>query len=139
MSEGDVRVIMDKSVFVLTTLATEESHAWARVANLSFLKEPLIADTAAPWFIDELKAEVARTPTEKDKKDREAARLRLAESKVNLKKLHDAGVLVAAGTDAPYPGVFQGEGIPRELGVWGGSGLEAVRGVCAAREQTRRG
>src|SRR5262249_20607275 len=118
MTEGDVRAIKDKDVFVLTTLATEESHSWLRLADLSFLNEPLIADTAAPWFIHELKAEAARTPTEKEKKEREVARLRLAESKVNLKKLHDAGVLVAAGTDAPYPGCFHGEGIHRELELW---------------------
>jgi len=138
MSEGDVRVLRDKGVFVLTTLATQESHAWARVANLSFLNDPLIADTTAPWFIDELKAEVARTPTETDTKSRDASRRRLAEEKVNLKKLHDAGVLVAAGTDAPNPGVFQGEGIHRELELSVESGLTPLEAIRAATYDAAR-
>src|SRR5262245_2466861 len=138
MSADDVRVIKDKGVFVLTTLATDESHAWARVANLSFLREPLIADTAAPWFIDELKAEVAKTPTETDKQSRDAAPLRLAPTTVNLKKLHDGGVLRAAGTDASSPGVFQGEGIHRELELWVESGLTPLEAIRAATYDAAR-
>lgn len=46
---------------------------------------------------------------------RKAIGNRLREAKQNAKRLLDSGVLLAAGTDAPYPGVFQGEGIHREL------------------------
>jgi len=48
----------------------------------------------------------------------------------NVKKLHDAGFLIATGTDAPYPGVFQGEGLHHELELLVDAGwtpLEAIR------------
>jgi imidazolonepropionase-like amidohydrolase len=50
--------------------------------------------------------------------------------KKNVKKLKDAGVLLAAGTDAPYPGVFQGEALHHELDLLVEAGmtpLEAIR------------
>lgn len=39
----------------------------------------------------------------------------MKEEQKNAKRMAEAGILLAAGTDAPYPGVFQGEGIHREL------------------------
>jgi len=130
MPAEDLRSLKDKGVFVLTTLVTEESHARTRLADLAFLREPLIADTAAPWFLEELKADATRTLPEKETKEMEQARLRMAKEKTNAKKLLDAGVLIAAGTDAPYPGVFYGDGIHRELELLVESGftpLEAIR------------
>jgi Amidohydrolase family len=54
------------------------------------------------------------------------------EMKGNVKNLFDAGVLLAAGTDAPYPGVFQGEAMHHELELLVAAGmtpLEAIRFV----------
>jgi imidazolonepropionase-like amidohydrolase len=138
MPEADVRILKDKGTFVLTTLAVEESHSWMRLKDVSFLEEPLIADTAAPWLLEELKAEVAKTPTEEEAKEREKARERLARSKINVKKLFDAGVLIAAGTDAPYPGLFQGEGIHRELELLVESGLTPLQAIRAATYDAAR-
>lgn len=138
MPEADIRVLKDKGVFVLTTLATQESHARTRLADLAFLKEPLIADTAAPWFLAELRAEAARTLSEKDAKEMEEERVRFADSKTNLKKLFDAGVLIAAGTDAPYPGVFQGDGIHRELELLVQSGLTPLEAIRSATYDAAR-
>src|SRR5262249_40696448 len=48
----------------------------------------------------------------------------------NVKKLHDARFLIATGTDAPYPGVFQGEALHHELELLVEAGwkpLEAIR------------
>ena len=63
MPPEDVRILKDKGVFVITTLAGEESHARTRLADLSFLREPLIADTAAPWVLKEITSEATRTLT----------------------------------------------------------------------------
>ena len=97
-----------------------------------------LIDTAAPWFLDELRAQVAKSPTEKESKSRTAAALRLAHAKTNLKKLRDAGVLIAAGTDAPYPGLFQGEGIHRELELLVESGLTPLQAIRAATYDAAR-
>jgi imidazolonepropionase-like amidohydrolase len=138
MPASDIRILKDKGTFVLTTLATEESHAAIRLKDLSFLEEPLIADTAAPWFLEELRSEVAKTPSEKEAKEREKAGRRLAQSKINAKKLFDAGVLIAAGTDAPYPGVFYGEGIHRELELLVESGLTPLQAIRSATYDAAR-
>jgi imidazolonepropionase-like amidohydrolase len=49
-----------------------------------------------------------------------------------------AGVLVAAGTDAPYPGVFQGEGLHRELELLVAAGLTPVQAIQAATGNAAR-
>ena len=54
------------------------------------------------------------------------------EMKRNVKKLLDAGVLVAAGTDAPYPGVFQGEALHRELELLVAAGLTPLQAIRLA-------
>ena len=50
----------------------------------------------------------------------------------NVKRLFDAGVLLVAGTDAPYPGVFLGEGIHRELELLVEAGLTPLQALTLA-------
>ena len=45
---------------------------------------------------------------------------------------YSAGILIAAGTDAPYPGDFQGEGIHRELELFVESGLTPLEAITMA-------
>src|SRR4029077_198400 len=49
----------------------------------------------------------------------------------NVKRLWDAGVLIAAGTDAIYPGDFQGEGLHRELELLVESGLTPLQAITS--------
>ena len=130
MSVEDMDVLQKSGLFVITTLVVEEYSGRRRLADLNFLKEPLIADTTPPWFLEELRAEATRTLTEKEKKDTERSVAGFDEMKRNVKKLFDARVLLAAGTDAPYPGVFQGEALHHELELLVAAGmtpLEAIR------------
>jgi imidazolonepropionase-like amidohydrolase len=130
MSADDIQLIKDRGVFVITTLVVEEFSGHRRLNDLRFLDEPLIADTTPPWFLTELRAEATKTMSDDEKQQVEKAAKGFDEMKINVKKLKDAGVLLAAGTDAPYPGVFQGEGIHHELELLVASGftpLEAIR------------
>jgi imidazolonepropionase-like amidohydrolase len=130
MSPEDVDVLQKSGLFVITTLVVEEYSGRSRLANLRFLQEPLIADTTPPWVLEELRVEATRALTEKEKKDTERSAAGFHEMKVNVKKLFDARVLLAAGTDAPYPGVFQGEALHHELELLVAAGmtpLEAIR------------
>src|SRR5262249_19273759 len=108
----------------------EEYSARRRLADVRFLSEPLIAETTPPWFLEELSVEATRKLGEKEQKEAERAAWGFDEMKRNLKKLLDAHVLLATGTDAPYPGVFQGEALHHELELLVASGmtpLEAIR------------
>ena len=53
-------------------------------------------------------------------------------SKKNTKRLFEAGILLSAGTDAPYPGVFMGEGIHRELELLVEAGLTPLEAITVA-------
>lgn len=132
MSADDIQLIHDKGVFVITTLVVEEYSARARLADLRFLDEPLIAEMTPPWFLTELRAEATKTLGELEKKDAEQSSAGLDEMKRNVKKLMDAGVLVAAGTDAPYPGVFQGEAIHHELELLVEAGMTPLQAIRMA-------
>lgn len=130
MPDADIQFVHDRGVFVITTLVVEEYSGRRRMADMSFLNQPLIADTTPPWFLTELRAEAARALTDDEKREIARSGQGFDEMKLNVKKLRDAGVLLAAGTDAPYPGVFQGESIHHELELLVASGftpLEAIR------------
>jgi len=130
MPADDIQLIHDRELFVITTLVVEEYSAHRRLNDLRFLDEPLIAETTPPWFLTELRTEATRTLSEAEKHDVEASAAGFDEMKRNVKKLLDAGVLLAAGTDAPYPGVFQGEALHHELELLVDAGmtpLEAIR------------
>jgi imidazolonepropionase-like amidohydrolase len=132
MSSDDIQLIKDRGVFVITTLVVEEFSARRRLADLKFLDEPLIADTTPPWFLTELRADVAKPMTAEEKQQVEQSARGFDEMKLNVKKLRDAGVLLAAGTDAPYPGVFQGEGIHHELELLVASGFSPLEAIQLA-------
>lgn len=130
MSAEDMDVLKKSGLFVITTLVVEEYSARRRLADLRFLDEPLIRETTPPWFLEELRAEGNRKLSEKEQKEADRSAAGFDEMKRNVKKLLDARVPLLAGTDAPYPGVFQGEALHHELELLVASGmtpLEAIR------------
>jgi hypothetical protein len=130
MSADDIQFAKEHNIFFITTLVVTESFARTRLDAIGFLKEPYIADTTPPWFLSEL-TEFARKPqSDAEKKETQESVVAHQEALRNVKKLHDAGFLIATGTDAPYPGVFQGEGLHHELELLVEAGwkpLEAIR------------
>lgn len=132
MSTDDMDVLQKSGLFVITTLVVEEMSSRRRLADLRFLKEPLIADTTPPWYLEELTAEATRKLNEREQKETERSVLGFNEMKRNVKKLFDARVLLATGTDAPYPGVFQGESLHHELELLVASGMTPLEAIRAA-------
>lgn len=138
MSDDDVRAMKDANVFAVTTLTVRESFARTRLADPALHGEPLVADTTPPWFLAELRTEAARPLGSTEVTAREAAAGALAEAGRNAVKLLAAGVLVAAGTDAPYPGVFQGEGLHRELELLVAAGVSPLQAIRLATHDAAR-
>jgi imidazolonepropionase-like amidohydrolase len=52
--------------------------------------------------------------------------------RTTTQRLIHGGVMLVAGTDAPYPGVFLGEGIHRELELLVEAGLSPLNALSAA-------
>lgn len=138
MPADDIQAIKEHGLFVITTLTVEEYSGRRRFADLKFLEEPFIADTTPPWFLADLRAEATRNLSEDEKGEVQRSAAGFDEMKRNVKKLLDAGVLLAAGTDAPYPGVFQGEALHRELELLVAAGLTPLEAIRLATSNAAR-
>jgi len=132
MSDDAVKLMKEKNIHAITTLAIYEFRARRRLADLSFLEFPLVKDATPPWFLEELKAFAVRPLSADETARKQIGEGRLRESLKNAKKLFDGGILLTAGTDAPYPGVFQGEGVHRELELLVEAGLTPLEAITVA-------
>ena len=132
LSDEAIAIAKDKQVFFITTLSVFESFTWRRFQDMAFLDQPLIADTTPAFAL----ADLRKLAPEELKKHPPLTALSNAES--NVKHLMQTGILVAAGTDAPYPGDFQGEGIHRELELLVESGLTPLEAITIATKNAAR-
>jgi len=132
ISDDSVQHAKAKGIFFISTLIVQEFLTRRRLRDLQFLKDPLIADATPPSQLRELReyAQKPLKPTEEEQYKSALAEFQHAET--NVKRLWDAGVLIAAGTDAPYPGDFQGEGLHHELELLVESGLTPLQAISAA-------
>jgi imidazolonepropionase-like amidohydrolase len=138
MSADDIALYRDKGLFDISTIVVHESFARTRFADTRFLHESLLLDTLPPWFLSETEEYAKKAQTDEEKKETEAAVQEFEESGRNVKKLWDAGVLLAAGTDAPYPGVFQGESLHHELELMVRAGLTPLQAIQSATYNAAR-
>jgi len=122
----------EKTIFFISTLAVYESFARSRFQDLTFLDDSLIADTMPPAFLKSFREYATRPLTPPEQASVDWAKQSLSNAKVNIKKIVDAGLLLAAGTDGQYPGDFQGEGIHRELELLVEAGLSPLQAISAA-------
>ena len=125
-------LIVERKTMVITTLAVQESHSRRRFEEPAFLDHPLIANTTPPAFLAALREHATQDLTDEDKKAAAANGVKLDIATKNVQRLHRAGVLLVAGTDAPYPGVAQGEGIHRELELLVEAGLSPLEAITTA-------
>jgi imidazolonepropionase-like amidohydrolase len=132
ISDETVLHAKESGIFFISTLILGEMFSQRRLKDLKFLGDPLIADVTPPSQLKALQ-EMAEKPidaAEEQRRKNILAQFQGVES--NVKRLWDAGVLIAAGTDAPYPGDFQGEGLHRELELLVESGLTPLQALTAA-------
>lgn len=127
-----IGIMRSEHVASITTLVGAESHSRRRLTDLSFLRDPLLHHTMPPRFIAELTAFVTRPLTRGDSVAVRQALTRLRVEMANAKHLFDAGVLLVAGTDAPYPGAYYGEGLHRELELLVEAGLTPLEALTTA-------
>jgi imidazolonepropionase-like amidohydrolase len=132
LSDEAIATAKAKQVFFITTLSVIEAFTWRRFQDMSFLDHPLIVDTTPAFALTDLR----KLGREEVNKHPPLTALLDAES--NVKRLVQAGLLVAAGTDAPYPGDFQGEGIHRELELLVESGLTPLEAITIATKNAAK-
>ena len=138
LSDDEIAAMVEHGTATITTLAVLESFARRRLRDLAFLDHPLIAATTPPRFLDALREHATRTLSDAEVGFVASIEERLMTAMTNVKRLSDAGVMLVAGTDAPYPGVFQGEGIHRELELLVEAGLTPLQAISAATHHAAR-
>jgi len=128
----------ERKVGVITTVTVRESFSERRLQDLGFLAHPLVRDVTPPHFLQEIREAAARGDFAFEKPSVEHRTRDFERTRRNVLVLWRAGVLVAAGTDAPYPGVFQGEGMHRELELLVEAGLTPLEAIRAATANAAR-
>lgn len=132
------REMAGRGMAVISTLTVRESFANTRMQDLSFLDQPLIKDVTPPNFLGEIRAAAAHGDFKLTGPNMDTYRAWLPRTNANVMTMWREGVLVAAGTDAPYPGVFQGEGLHRELELLVTAGLTPIQAIQAATGNAAR-
>jgi hypothetical protein len=138
LAPHDVQFMQQHQTTFISTLIVFETQSRRRLADLAFLEDPLVRDTTPPSFLAGLRAESARklSPDEEKRTQRWAESLRNAMANANA--LFHAGVTLTAGTDAAYPGDFQGEGLHHELELLVESGLTPLEAISMATRNAAR-
>lgn len=132
ISEDAVHHAKEAGIFFISTLAVHEVFTRRRLGDLRFLNDPLIADVVPPSQLKGLR-EFAQKPIPPDLQEKlKQALIDFQGAENNVKPLWDSGVLIATGTDAPYPGDFQGEGVHHEIELLVQSGLTPLQAITAA-------
>jgi imidazolonepropionase-like amidohydrolase len=98
----------------------------------------LIAETSTPWDLEALRAQAKRQLSKEEQGRSDVWGQSLRNAQHNAKLLLDQGVLLTAGTDAPYPGDFQGEGIHHELELLVEAGLTPLQVISVATGNAAR-
>jgi len=138
LTDDAIELARTKQISFITTIAVAESHTLRRFEHMDFLSNPLIADTTPPWFLEDLRAFVSRPDPRRTDAYRTTRLQWLQARQANVKKLWKAGAMVIAGTDAAYPGDFQGEGIHHELELLVESGLTPLEAISSATRNASR-
>jgi imidazolonepropionase-like amidohydrolase len=130
IGDETIATIKAHHVFLISTLAVQESALGRRFQDLSFLDNPLIADTTSKTALDRLRKEYGGLSAEQlAAKSTFTNGIEFQGAESNVPRLLAAGILFAAGTDAVYPGDFQGEGLHRELELLVESGLTPLQAI----------
>ena len=143
LTDETISEMKNRGMAVISTITVRESFASRRMQDLSFLNQPLVKDVIPAHFLAESGMRPRRTRSTRRRRRSRPGPAR-STRRSGMLKLWNAGVLVAAGTDAPYPGVFQGEGLHRDLELArrsrtdarsGDSGCDRQRGEIRRRRQ----
>ena len=138
MTDEAVRYMAEHGTMSLSTLAVYESFARRRFQDMRFVDHPLLRDVMPPSYLAELRAHRTSPMSREDSAMAQRLGQALGTAMGNVKRMVDAGVLVAAGTDAPYPGDFYGEGLHRELELLVEAGLTPLQAISAATRNAAR-
>ncbi|WP_245617449.1 amidohydrolase family protein [Amycolatopsis taiwanensis] len=127
LAEAQVEAIAEAGVAVIATLSVADGFP-ADGGGMPLLAEPELARRLGPAWSGVIQRQAQRwlPPQLPD----------FAAAAVNIGLLHDAGVPLLAGTDAPNPGTVHGASVHRELQRLVAAGLPPGHALTAATART---
>jgi hypothetical protein len=129
VTDEALRIMRDKNVATITTAAYADARLRWKQLGGGFTDFDLIADVTPDWVFEPL-ADIVIHDKGSSYGSGGAEQREIALR--NTKSLFDAGILLVAGTDAPAPGLFFGEGLHRELELLVEAGLTPLQAISAA-------
>jgi hypothetical protein len=138
LSTDNVHFMQQHNTVFISTLIVFESQTRKRLRDLTFIQDPLVRDTSPPSFLQGLRAEAARKLDADEAAHAQRWEKLQQNAMDNAQALFRAGVLLAAGTDAPYPGDMQGEGLHHELELLVAAGLTPLEAITVATRNAAR-
>jgi imidazolonepropionase-like amidohydrolase len=117
------KLAKSKNAFIIPTLAIVES-ACAMHGGNTLVADGRLSPLLSPADASALKANFPRIPF--------ARKLSFDAPLASVRQLHDAGVNILAGTDAPNPGTLHGASMHREIELLVQAGLSPQESLAAA-------
>ena len=123
LSAEQLAVLAERATPVISTLAVADGFP-ATGAPMPLLADPALSGLLGPAWAEVLRGQADRwmPPAPPD----------FAGAAHNVRRLHEAGCPVLAGTDAPNPGTVHGASLHRELGHLVRAGLSPEAALAAA-------
>jgi imidazolonepropionase-like amidohydrolase len=138
MPDEAIRFMAERGTMSVTTLAVFESFTRRRFADLGFIDQPLLRDVLNPVYADQMQAHGRKALSARDSAGVKRWMESEANARGNVKRMFDGGVVLAAGTDAPYPGDYYGEGLQRELELLVEAGIPPLAVISIATRNAAR-
>ena len=138
VTDDALKWMVEHGTMVVTTLVVDETGTRRRFADLHFLDQPLLKDVLNPVYLDQLKAYGRKGLSSQDSANVKVAVEREGYARGNVKRYFAAGVTLIAGTDAPYPGDYYGEGLQRELELLVEVGIPPLQVITIATRNAAR-
>lgn len=120
--EEFVSLAVSKEIFIIPTLTVMENFDDNSTSN-SLVDDPHISSFLSPEDITNLQQRFPENPH---------ATARFSFAREAVRQLHNAGVPILAGSDAPNPGTVHGASIHRELELLVEAGLSPIEALRAA-------
>ncbi len=131
MTAQQAQRLADAGAVVIPTLSVRDGYVRLSSGTMSELDDPGLADDVPASEIAALQ-DPARLGKVSDPANRPRYQAQLDHMRVNLRRCLEAGVTIAAGTDAGNLGVFHGLAVRRELLLWVQQGMSPSAALRSA-------
>ncbi|MBL8232470.1 MAG: amidohydrolase family protein [Bryobacterales bacterium] len=132
LTDGIVAALAKERAYYDPTLVVVEAVEQIASGKLALLDHTLVQQVAPEGLIEKTRSVLTGPQMEERRKRIAASPIKLQTAMDNLRRVHEAGVLLVAGSDAGNLLLIHGPSIHRELQLWVKAGIPAHTALQAA-------